>query len=245
MFDTDDHALVLYLARCTLARKPGKQNWLEEKAVDGLPEYICRIARAIHRDGSHSISESIAIAVSRAKAWAAGGGNVTAATSAKAAKAVAEWEAKKKAAKLDNKVKLSGILQLSKSYSIDKIRSAYSQQSTVSGEYKYVREMWSDYLIVAVESNTGENMKFVKVPYTVDKDGNANFGAEVEVQQAFVELSNAQTTLTDKQLEIATAIPCTEKANRSLLETVRLAQEMKMEEAELLKLSSSVRDLLK
>lgn len=244
MFDTDDEALVLYLARCTLARKPGKQNWLEEKAVDGLPEYICRIARAIHRDGSHSISESIAIAVSRAKAWAAGGGNVTAATSAKAAKAVAEWEAKKKAAKLDNKVKLSTTLNLANSYSIDNIRNAYSSNS-ISGEYRYVREMWSDHLIVTVETERGDMVKFVKVPYSVDKQGVPTFGSEVEVKQAFVELANASTALTDKQLELATLIPCTEKANRSLLETVRLAQEMKMEENELLKLSSSVRDLLK
>lgn len=34
---SSDHELVLFLARCSLARKPGDNNWLEEKAVGGLP----------------------------------------------------------------------------------------------------------------------------------------------------------------------------------------------------------------
>lgn len=110
MLDQTDNDLIFHLAGCTLAKKAGRNNWVEEKAVNGLPEYICRIARAIHRDGSHSVSQSIAIAVSRAKAWARGADGVTAATRAKAAKAVAEWESKKKAAKLDNKVKASNVL---------------------------------------------------------------------------------------------------------------------------------------
>ncbi len=36
-FSQEDQALTLYLAGCTLARVPGNQNWLEEKAVGGLP----------------------------------------------------------------------------------------------------------------------------------------------------------------------------------------------------------------
>lgn len=155
MLTEADDELILVLAGCTLARVPGKQNWLEEDAVKGLPEYICRIARAVHRGGKHSISESIAIAVGRAKTWARGGGGVTAKTSAKAAKAVAEWESKKKAAKLDNKVKTSNSSELA-------------------------------------------------------------------------------TELTDAQLEMATLIPCTEKTNRSLLENVRLAHELKAEQLALL-----------
>jgi hypothetical protein len=167
VFDEKDQALVLFLARCSLAKKPGKNNWVEEEAVNGLPEYICRIARAIHRDGSHSVSQSIAIAVGRVKTWARGGGGVSAKTRAQAAKAVAEWERKKKAAKLDNKVKMSN------------------------------------------------------------------------------DLTNLDTCLTDAQLEKASLIPCTEKVNRSLLETVRLANDLKMEESELMKLSAPVLDLLK
>lgn len=169
-FSQDDQYLVLYLAGCTLAKKAGKNNWVEEEAVGGLPqcisEYICRIARAVHRDGSHSVSQSIAIAVGRVKTWARGGGGVNADTRAKAAKAVAEWESKKKAAKADNKVKMSGIEQ------------------------------------------------------------------------------DIDTRLTDGQLEMAGLIPCTEKTNRSLLETVRLSQELRLEESQLMRLSSSVRNLL-
>ncbi len=167
MLDKTDNDLVFYLAGCTLARKPGENNWVEEKAVGGLPEYICRIARAIHRDGSHSVSQSIAIAVGRVKAWARGADGVTAKTKAQAAKAVAEWERKKKAAKLDNKVKASNVL-----------------------------------------------------------------------------LDNLETRLTDAQLEKAALVPCTENVNRSLLETVALAHRLKVEEKELLTLSSNVRDVM-
>lgn len=34
---SSDTELILYLAKCTLAKKPGRNNWLEEKAVSGLP----------------------------------------------------------------------------------------------------------------------------------------------------------------------------------------------------------------
>jgi hypothetical protein len=169
MFDESDQALTIYLAGCTLARKPGKNNWVEEDAVNGLPEYICRIARAINRDDpSKGISQVIAIAVNRVKVWARGGGGVTAKTRAKAAKAVTEWESKKKAAKLDNKVKASNLL----------------------------------------------------------------------------DLDNLDTKLTDSQLEKAAMIPCTEKVNRSLLETVALANKLRMEEKEIMKLSAPVKNLL-
>lgn len=250
MFDQSDQELTLFLAKCTLAKVPGNQNWLEEKAVGGLPEYICRIARAIHEgDGSKSISQVIAIAVSRVKVWAKGGGGVTAKTRVKAAKAVAEWESKKKAAKIDN-VKASNsddnILNLA-SYNVDDIRKQYREtypSSNTSGPYRYIREMWSDHLIVNVESGAEfDSIKFVKVPYTVDKAGKATFGEEKEVKQAYVELSN-RTELTDKQLELAGMIPCTEKTNKSLLDNVRLAHKLRMEQKDLMSLSAPVRDLL-
>lgn len=251
MFDESDQALTLYLAGCTLARVPGNQNWLEEKAVGGLPEYICRIARAIHEgDASKTISQVIAIAVSRVKVWAAGGGGVTAKTRAKAAKAVAEWEKKKAAAKLDNKVKAShskdDLLNLS-SYNVDDIknqyRAAHPEATGPNGQYRYIREMWSDYLIVALEDINSANLKFVKVPYTVDSDGKATFGQEVEVKQSYVELSNLESPLTDAQLELASLIPCTEKANRSLLDNVKLAHQLRMEQRDLLKMSAPVLEL--
>ena len=83
-------------AGCTLERKPGKNNWVEEEG--GLPEYICEVARAVHRGGK-DISRSIAIAVGTIKNWAHGKGDVDADTRAKAAKALAQWTAMKASAR--------------------------------------------------------------------------------------------------------------------------------------------------
>lgn len=90
--NNDDYETILLLAGgCSLDSSP-KKNWVENSG--GLPNYICRIARAIMRGGK-TRSQAIAIAVSRAKKWAAGGDDVDADTRAKAAKAVAQWEALK------------------------------------------------------------------------------------------------------------------------------------------------------
>ncbi len=79
---------------------PGnKENWVDQ--VGGLPPYIRAVARGVMRSG-HSKSQAISMAVGAMKRWASGGDNVTAKTRAKAAKAVAEWEAKKAAAHADN-----------------------------------------------------------------------------------------------------------------------------------------------
>lgn len=67
-------------------------NWVT--SVGGLPLFIRAIAHALIRDG-HSESQAIQLAVGVVKNWAAGKGKVTAKTRAKAAAAVAEWEAKK------------------------------------------------------------------------------------------------------------------------------------------------------
>lgn len=90
---------IIALAGCTLDFHPGKSNWVEDNG--GLPNYICEIARAILRDEAtggapptKSVSRAIAIAVGRVKRWASGVG-VKADTQAKAAKAVAQWEALK------------------------------------------------------------------------------------------------------------------------------------------------------
>jgi hypothetical protein len=86
----EDNELIVAFAGCSLDDSPGS-NWVE--GVGGLPTYICEIARAIKRTGK-TTSEAISIAVSRVKVWASGKG-VDKDTQAKAAKAVAEWEAKK------------------------------------------------------------------------------------------------------------------------------------------------------
>lgn len=239
MLTDSDFQHIIYLAGCTLAKKPGKQNWLEEDAVGGLPDYICRIARAINRgDASKSISQVIAIAVGRVKTWARGGGGVNADTRAKAAKALAEWEAKKVAAKANNKgkkgkMKLSAVeeitLFLTKSYNIDDVRKKYKDTYAAPGTYVYVREMWSDHMIVSEEDEKSIDgaSKIYRVDYSVDKDGNPSFADKKEMKMAYVPLSHPdlQTTLTDAQLEKATLIPCTYKDRGTLSEMVRLASQ--------------------
>jgi hypothetical protein len=87
-----------------LERKPGgPDNWVE--AVGGLPPYIERIAKHLHYERGFTISHAIATAVNTVKRWARKGGvvkyndperhTVTTITAAQAARAVAEWEAKK------------------------------------------------------------------------------------------------------------------------------------------------------
>jgi hypothetical protein len=84
---SEDQDLILAFAGCSLDEKPGS-NWVQ--GAGGLPDYICRIARAIKKTGK-TTSEAISIAVDRVKVWASGKG-VDKDTQAKAAAAVAEWE---------------------------------------------------------------------------------------------------------------------------------------------------------
>lgn len=67
-------------------------NWVTK--AGGLPLYIRAIVNAMKRSGMPE-AKAVVIAIGRVKAEAAGAGNVTAATRARAAKAVAEWEALK------------------------------------------------------------------------------------------------------------------------------------------------------
>jgi len=77
-----------------LEQSPGPtDNWVE--SAGGLPTYIDHIARHLHTEKGMTIPEAIATAVNQVKKWAAGGKNVNADTRAKAAAAVAEWEALK------------------------------------------------------------------------------------------------------------------------------------------------------
>ncbi len=100
----DDHELIVAFAGCSLDESPGS-NWVQDQG--GLPTYICEIARAIKKTGK-STQNAIQIAVSRVKVWATGKG-VDKDTQAKAAKALAQWEAKKAKAKSDNKVKATTV----------------------------------------------------------------------------------------------------------------------------------------
>lgn len=106
----------------SLDRKPGKSNWVDE--AGGLPRYIERIAKHLHYEKGMTISRAIAVAVNTVKRWArggaprgggveavgkniasGGGGHVSPATQAKAAAALAEWEAKKAKAKASKAAK--------------------------------------------------------------------------------------------------------------------------------------------
>lgn len=69
-------------------------NWVAR--VGGLPNYIQNVAKGIMKSGK-SESEAIASAIAICKRWAAGGGGVHPEVRAAAAKAIAEWEAKKAA----------------------------------------------------------------------------------------------------------------------------------------------------
>lgn len=107
MYDPDETGLVLMLAKgggCSLESKKGdNDNWIE-RAGGSLPNYVCKVAKGIMRSG-RSKSSAIAMAISQIKRWAAGGEDVEADTRAKAAKALAQWEALKAKAKAKRAVK--------------------------------------------------------------------------------------------------------------------------------------------
>lgn len=101
----------------------GGKNWVTETpapdstlgGAGALPKYISFIAGRLHEQG-HSTSEAIALAVAAVKRWAAGGGDhVSPVVRARAAAALAEWEAKRALAKgnrdLSNPVDLAGPYQ--------------------------------------------------------------------------------------------------------------------------------------
>lgn len=60
----------------------------------GLPPYVRAIVHSLKRHG-HTESQAVELAIGTIKRWARGEGNVSAATRARAAKALAEWEALK------------------------------------------------------------------------------------------------------------------------------------------------------
>lgn len=69
-------------------------NWVAR--VGGLPAYIQNVAKGIMKSGKTE-SQAIGIAVGIMKNWASGRGKVKPEVRAAAAKALAEWEAKKAA----------------------------------------------------------------------------------------------------------------------------------------------------
>ena len=71
-----------------------RKNWIE--IVNGdLPKYIVDVSLGIMKGTGYPRERAIPIAISRIKVWARGGGGVNADTVAKAAAALAAWEALK------------------------------------------------------------------------------------------------------------------------------------------------------
>lgn len=77
-------------------------NWIAR--TGGLPAYIQNVAKGIMKSGK-SESTAIASAIAVMKRWAAGVGHVSPEVRAAAAKALAEWEAKRAAAHAESAVK--------------------------------------------------------------------------------------------------------------------------------------------
>lgn len=229
MPSNDDYEMFLMLSGgCSLDSSPGK-NWVEENG--GLPEYICRIAKGIMKSGK-SKSQAIAIAVSRVKAWAAGGDDVDADTRAKAAKAVAQWTALKAKNKKGNVVKATRsreeeteylMLTYIPSYNTEIVRRAWdieerknreeyeaghpeardiSAPSSALYPYSWVKEVWSDYIIVECDHHE-EAPSLKKIPFRVNPLTNkVTFGTPVHVAQVYVEIDdelneNEKTLLAD------------------------------------------------
>jgi len=230
-FTDTDLVILLSAGGCSLATTAKKDNWVDH--AGSLPDYICKIAKAVKRDGK-STSAAIAIAVSRVKKWAAGGDDVDADTRAKAAKAVAQWEALKAKAKGGGVVKASRndgstFIALSNipSYNMNLIRTAWEVRErsrrkaweaanprTYSDSmeavpasyypYRYIRETWTDFLIVENEDGASKEGSFlIKVPFTVDKKTfEVTFGEETAVKQVYKDVdikltANEQNLLSD------------------------------------------------
>lgn len=224
-YDAKDYDLILFLAGgspCSLATTPEDDNWVDRKG--GLPNYICRIARAVKRSG-RSTSQAIAIAVSRVKKWAGGGGDVTAKTRAKAAKALAQWEAMKLSRSRDELVMLTSrrdgeqFVALSRisNFNTSVVYDAWEQVEQdrlnnyldlnphlkYDGEHHgrngYIVELWTAYIIVCMEF-LGEGYRYLKIPYSV-KGSTVEFGDPVEVEKAFVPVGDDDDALDADALE--------------------------------------------
>lgn len=145
---SEDFELIIMLSTssASLDRSP-KENWVERAGE--LPPYIRKLARAIEKRG-HSLSSAISIAIGRVKAWARGEGKVTAKTRAKAAAAVAAWEAlkAKNAAKQIVKASYSFGEFAYITNSSEFVTMTVSDAWLANRPDLIIDEVWDDYLIV-------------------------------------------------------------------------------------------------
>lgn len=84
-------AMTKYDTSSLEVKRGKKDNWIEQKKGT-LPPFVRAIAHALMREKGMPRSQAIALAIGAVKRWAAGGGNVSAKTRAKAVKSVAHWE---------------------------------------------------------------------------------------------------------------------------------------------------------
>jgi len=222
VFSRDELDLIVELAGpCSLNESPGK-NWVERSG--GLPNYICRIAKAVRRTGK-TTSQAIAIAVSRVKKWSTGAG-VDADTQAKAVAALSQWEAlkvKNKTRQAAKKVAATRtdtevLCLAATSFNVDTVRRAFETRqrearrawraANPNGHYDegppnlWIKEQWTDYLIVSGEY--GSDASLYKVPYTVDEADEVSFGEPVEVKTTYVVVESGDMVgddLTDEALQ--------------------------------------------
>lgn len=204
----------------------------------GLPDYICRIARAVKKTGK-TTGQAIAIAVSRVKKWAAGGDDVDADTRGKAATALAEWEKLKGKSKAKKSVSASHtaydtLCLANKSFNVDMVKSAWRQKQYEARrnrdrtsdpyaesfvDYSYVKEQWSDYLIVSSDYDSRGSL--YKVDYSVDGQ-TVTFGDPVPVKTQYVAIKSTELTgsdITDATIQklLATIGPCHDSATNQVL----------------------------
>ena len=224
--DRNESELIMLLAAagpCSLDSSP-KKNWVEKSG--GLPNYICRVAKGIMKSGKAK-GTAIAMAVSTMKRWAAGGDKVNADTRAKAAAALAEWEALKAKNAARHLVKASRengseyiMLTDVGSFSTEMVRNAWyalenrraraEQALRRMGEDSeplalapmargYIREVWTDFIIVDYEE-AGEG-RYKKIPYTVS-GADVEFGEGVEVMQEWVDAPDIDDGLTEEEQDL-------------------------------------------
>lgn len=248
MLDQHDTGLVVFLAAgggCSLDSSP-KKNWVEN--AGGLPNYICKIAKAVMRGGK-SKSQAIAIAVSRVKRWAGGGDDVDADTRAKAAKAVAQWNALKAKNKAKGLVKATRphddaeylLLSNIGSFNTDMVRRAWDSHERdlrrayeaanprpVNTEgmdavpesyypYRWVRELWTDYIIVEVDGGS----TFQRIPYTVVGNTVA-FGQPEAVEQVWQQAEELdEDDINEIERALLKDVLVLSAPQRSYLDTIR------------------------
>jgi hypothetical protein len=152
-----DDAEFKALAHESLDRSP-RSNWVEKAGQ--LPAYIQHIAKDLHEERGMDMSRAIATAISRCKVWAAGGDGVKPDTQAKAAKAIAEWEALKAKSHLKYDSELLEELEQKALDTLEAIEDAWA--FLYEAEFKAQVGTAEEY--IRVDAATGETIGVATVP---------------------------------------------------------------------------------